>query len=69
MFQDPIVEEIHQARTDLLAKHQGNFEAYFASLMQTQRKHPERYVSFELQNLATQTSANPVLRVNNPPST
>jgi hypothetical protein len=58
MYQDPIVEEIHQARAQLLAKHQGNFEAYFASLMQTQHAHPERYVSFELKDISGRVSAN-----------
>ena len=43
---DPIVEEIHQFRAQLLAQHQGDFAAYFASLMQKQQQHPQHYVSF-----------------------
>ena len=58
MYQDPIVEEIHQARAQILANHQGNFEAYFTTLMQTQNAHPERYVSFELKNISNQIGAN-----------
>jgi hypothetical protein len=61
MYKDPIVEEIHQARALILAQHEGKFEVYFASLMQTQRDsqraHPERYVSFELHNLANQVGS------------
>lgn len=63
MYQDPIVEEIHQARAEILAQHQGNFETYFKTLMRTQREtqrlHPENYVSFELTNHANQTGINP----------
>lgn len=58
MYQDPIVEEIHQARAQLLAQYQGNFEIYFASLMQTQNAHPERYVSFALKNKSGRVSPN-----------
>lgn len=47
MYQDPIVEEVHQARAQILEKHNGSFEAYFTTLLQAQRAHPERYVSFE----------------------
>lgn len=43
---DPVIEEIHQIRAQLLAQHGGNFAAYFASLIQKQQLHPERYVSF-----------------------
>jgi hypothetical protein len=64
MYQDPIVEEIHQTRAQILAQHQGKFETYFASLMKNQRDrqrvHPEHYVSFELQNLAKQTGSKSV---------
>ena len=58
MYKDPIVEEVHQARAQILAKHKGNFEAYFAALMQTQQAHPERYVSFDLQNPLNQVGDN-----------
>lgn len=58
MYQDPIVEEIHQARAQILAKHQGNFEAYFTTLMQTQNAHPDRYVSFELKNISNLVGTN-----------
>jgi hypothetical protein len=45
MHQDAIVEEIHQTRQALLDQYEGSFEAYFASLLQAQRQHPERYVA------------------------
>lgn len=46
MMNDPIVEEIHQIRAQLLQQHGGDFAAYFAALMQKQQQHPERYASF-----------------------
>jgi hypothetical protein len=46
MTNDAIVEEIHQIRAQLLQQHGGDFAAYFASLMQKQQQHPERYASF-----------------------
>ncbi len=46
MIQDTIVDEIHQFRAQLLAQHQGDFAAYFASLLARQQQHPERYASF-----------------------
>lgn len=46
MVNDTIVDEIHEARAKLLARHGGDFAAYFASLVQKQNEHPERYVSF-----------------------
>lgn len=51
---DPIVDEIHQFRAQLLAQHQGDFAAYFASLMQKQQQHPQQYQSF-LQPTAERT--------------
>ena len=46
MYQDAIVQEVHQFREQLLAQHQGDFAAYFASLLQAQQLNPQRYVSF-----------------------
>jgi hypothetical protein len=46
MYTDPIVDEIHQFRAQLLSQHQGDFAAYFKSLLQAQQQHPERYASF-----------------------
>lgn len=46
MLNDTIVDGIHKARAQLLARHGGDFAAYFASLVQKQNQHPERYVSF-----------------------
>ena len=46
MYTDPIVDEIHQIREQLLAQHGGGFAAYFASLQQVQQLNPQRYVSF-----------------------
>jgi hypothetical protein len=46
MYTDPIVDEIHQIRQQLLAQHQGDFAAYFASLLKAQQLNPQRYVSF-----------------------
>lgn len=46
MLNDTIVNEIHEVRAQLLAQHGGDFAAYFASLVQKQSEHPERYVSF-----------------------
>jgi hypothetical protein len=46
MLNDPIVDEIHQFRAQLLEEHGGNLAAYFAALIQKQQQHPERYVSF-----------------------
>ena len=52
MINDPIVEEIHQIRAQLLEQHGGDFLAYFTALLKTQEAHPERYASF------MQTAAN-----------
>ena len=46
MITDTIVDEIHQFRAQLLARHQGDFAAYFATLLARQQQHPERYASF-----------------------
>jgi hypothetical protein len=46
MYKDPVVDEVHQFRQQLLDQHHGDFAAYFASLLQTQQQHPERYASF-----------------------
>ena len=46
MLNDTIVDGIHKARAQLLARHGGDFAAYFASLVQKQNEHPERYISF-----------------------
>ena len=46
MLNDTIIDEIHEVRSQLLAQHGGDFAAYFASLVQKQNEHPERYVSF-----------------------
>jgi hypothetical protein len=46
MYNDTIVNEIHQFRAQLLAQHHGDFAAYFAALLQKQQQHPERYASF-----------------------
>ena len=46
MPNDTIVDEIHEVRAKLLAQHGGDFAAYFASILQKQNEHPERYVSF-----------------------
>jgi hypothetical protein len=48
MYKDPIVDEIHQFREQLLSQHQGDFAAYFHSLLLAQQLHPERYASFAL---------------------
>ncbi len=54
MVDDPIVEEVHQAREQLLAQYQGSFEAYFASLMQAQQLHPEKYLALDKSGEAVQ---------------
>ena len=46
MINDTIVEEIHQFRAQILDRHHGNLAAYFATLVQKQQQHPERYTSF-----------------------
>lgn len=46
MIHDAIVEEIHQFRAQILDRHHGNFAADFATLVQKQLQHPERYTSF-----------------------
>jgi hypothetical protein len=46
MYKDPVVDEVHQFRQQLLDQHHGDFAAYFASLLQAQQQHPERYASF-----------------------
>jgi hypothetical protein len=56
MIQDPIVDEIHQIREQLLAQHGGDFAAYVASLQQAQQQHPERYASFAQQPVAPHQS-------------
>jgi hypothetical protein len=53
---DPIVEEIHQTRAQLLEQHGGDFSAYFASLIQKQKQDPERYASFAQTSASGQTA-------------
>jgi hypothetical protein len=60
MYADPIVDEIHQFREQLLAKHNGDFSAYFAALLQAQRLHPERYTSFAPQSARASAQAAPI---------
>jgi hypothetical protein len=60
MYADPIVDEIHQFREQLLAQHNGDFSAYFAALLQAQRLHPERYTSFPPQNAPPSAHAAPI---------
>jgi hypothetical protein len=43
---EPIVDEIHQFRAQLLAQHGGDIAVYFAALQKNQQVHRERYVSF-----------------------
>lgn len=50
MLNDTIVDEIHEARAQLLMQHGGDFAAYFAALVKKQEQHPERYVSFVQSN-------------------
>jgi hypothetical protein len=61
MYNDTIVDEVHQARALLLEQHHGDFAAYFAALLKQQQLHPERYVSFVspavTQHLAPNTGA------------
>jgi hypothetical protein len=56
MLNDPIVDDIHQIRAHLLEQHGGDFAAYFASLIQKQQQHPERYASFAQAIPAGQTT-------------
>jgi hypothetical protein len=58
MVNDTIVEEIHQFRAQLLSQHSGNLAAYFATLVQKQKEHPERYTSFA-QPAGSHVSATP----------
>ena len=46
MLDDPIVDEIHAVRAQLLNQHGGDLSAYFAALLKMQLQHPDRYVSF-----------------------
>jgi hypothetical protein len=46
MYIDPIVDEIHRFREQLLAQHGGDFAAYFDSLLKAQRISPQQYTSF-----------------------
>lgn len=52
MPNDTIVDEIHAVRAELLSQHGDDFAAYFASLVQKQNEHPERYVSFVQSSMA-----------------
>jgi hypothetical protein len=60
MYADPIVDEIHQFREQLLAQHHGDFTAYFAALAQAQRLHPERYKSFASKSTPPSAQATPI---------
>jgi hypothetical protein len=60
MYADPIVDEIHRFREQLLAQHHGDFSAYFAALTQAQRLHPERYKSFAPQSTPPSAQATPI---------
>ncbi len=62
MYTDPIVDEIHQIREQLLAQHGGDFAAYFASLLQTQQLNPKGYVSF----VPLDAAVNASIQVNRP---
>jgi hypothetical protein len=60
MLNDPIVDEIHQFRAQLLDQHGGDIAVYFAALQNKQRAQPGRYVSFvQLENTALQGLAKP----------
>jgi hypothetical protein len=59
MYQDTIVDEVHQARAQLLEQHHGDFAAYFAALLQKQQLHPERYASFAAPAVTEHPAPNP----------
>jgi hypothetical protein len=40
---DPIVDELHRVRQQLLDQHHGSFDDYFASLLRAQREQPHKY--------------------------
>jgi hypothetical protein len=44
MPDDPVVEEIHKIREELLKGH-GGFDGYFDHLLREQEKHKDRLVS------------------------
>jgi hypothetical protein len=60
MYQDTIVDEVHQARAQLLEQHHGDFAAYFAALLQKQQLHPESYASFALPAATARPDSNAV---------
>jgi hypothetical protein len=59
MYHDTIVDEVHQARAQLLEQHHGDFAAYFAALLQKQQSHPELYASFAAPAVTERPAPNP----------
>ena len=59
MYHDTIVDEVHQARAQLLEQHHGDFAAYFAALLQKQQLHPERYASFAVPAVTARPASTP----------
>lgn len=45
MFTEPIVEEIHRVREQLLAESAGDLDKLIESLKASEREHPERLAS------------------------
>lgn len=47
MLKDPIVDEIHKIREDLLKEFDGDMIKYVNYIREQEKKHPERLVSRE----------------------
>ncbi len=47
MLKDPIVDEIHKIREDLLKEFDGDMKKYVHYIREQEDKHPERLVSRE----------------------
>ncbi len=47
MWKDPVVEEVREARQNILERFGGDLAKYCEHLRQEQTEHPERYVSKE----------------------
>ena len=45
MWKDPVVEEVREARQNILERFGGDLAKYCDHLRQEQAEHPERYVS------------------------
>ncbi len=47
MFNDPIVEEIHQIREKIMEECDWDIDKFFEMIRESEKKHPERLISLD----------------------